>query len=115
MVKSTKQDAVKAAMSVATDITNGDLNPEDLDAAVVAECRRLFGRVLGPEDGEIWELQQDIARQVMIVGGCWPAHELYEWAAVTALREGVTSETQKSWIERALQQYDGGNEEDVDG
>lgn len=117
MTAEAKKQAIDAAISIATDITNGDLDPAALDAAVAAKCRELVGQVLGPDDDPaIWELQQDIARQVMAVGGCWPAHELYEWAAATALREGATPNAQKAWIEQALAQYDGQEQqEDPDG
>jgi hypothetical protein len=56
-----KSQAVKAAMSVATDITEGRLNPADLDRVALDECRALFGRVVGPGD-PLWELQVEVAR-----------------------------------------------------
>lgn len=76
-----KESAVKAAMSIATDVTEGRLDPDVLDAQALDECRALFGRVAGPDD-PLWSLHVDVARQVLMVGGGIPADELAEWAAV---------------------------------
>jgi dihydropteroate synthase len=41
----TKREAVRAAMSVANDVSEGRLDPAELEAVAAAECRALFGRV----------------------------------------------------------------------
>lgn len=79
-------EAIDAVMDVARRVAAGDLDAADLVGAAVAECRRLFGRVEGPGDA-LWELQVDVARQVLAVGGGIPAAELAEWAAVERAAE----------------------------
>lgn len=96
------QDAIKAAMSVAKDVAEGRLAPAELDAQVVAECRELFGRVEGPGD-PLWDLQVDVARQVLGLDGI-PVDEMAEWLAVRT--QDVEPEPAASWIEDALAQYD---------
>ena len=107
VAKAAKKAAVLAAMSIAEDIAEGRVQPADLDAQALTECRSLFGRVAGPGD-PLWELHVDVARQVLAVGGV-PAGELAEWAAVQAAAEGVEAEREPSWIERAL--ADGADDE----
>ena len=75
-----KRDAVQAAMSVASDVTEGLLDPAALEAEVIKECRQLVGKVIGPEDA-LWGLQVEIARGVLAAGGI-PGNELAEWLAV---------------------------------
>ena len=75
-----RRAAVQAAMSVASEVTDGSLDPAELEAAAVAECRRLVGQVIGPDDA-LWGLQLEVARGVLAAGGI-PAHELAEWTAV---------------------------------
>ncbi|MHC9292028.1 flagellar hook-length control protein [Mycobacterium sp. LTG2003] len=103
--KAAKKAGVDAAMTLAEDIATGRLDPAALDAAAAAEARALFGRVEGPGD-PLWELHVDVARQVLAVGGGIPANELAEWAAVYRLAEGVETEREPSWIERALAEGD---------
>lgn len=82
--KDVKANAIKAAMSVAEDVSSGRVAPADLEAQALAECRQLFGRVVGPGD-PLWELHVDICRQVLAVdsaGGGIPAEELAQWATV---------------------------------
>lgn len=81
-----KSTAIKAAMSIANDVAAGNLDPAALEQQAVAECRRLFGYVAGPDD-PLWELHVEVARQVLAVGGGIPADELAEWVAVERLRE----------------------------
>lgn len=71
---------IKAAMSVARDVAEGRLDPENIGRAAAAECRELFGVVAGPMDA-LWPMHLDIARQVLALGGV-PADELTEWLAV---------------------------------
>ena len=82
----TPEDAVKAAMSVARDVTAGTLTPENLEATLVAEVRELVGTVVGPGD-PLFELQCDIARGVLAAGGI-PHTELSQWTAVHRRRAG---------------------------
>lgn len=105
------QDAIKAAMSVAKDVAEGRLDPAELDATVVAECRALFGRVDGRED-PLWDLQLDVARQVLGLDGI-PVDELAEWLAVARQAQGIEAEPDPSWIEDALAQFD--DDEDPEG
>ncbi|OMC05675.1 hypothetical protein A5735_05015 [Mycolicibacter heraklionensis] len=89
-----KESAVKAAMSIATDVTEGRLDPDVLGAQALDECRTLFGRVAGPGD-PLWPLHVDVARQVLALGsagGGIPAHELAEWAAVEKRAEDERAE-----------------------
>ena len=85
MSSRSKSQAVKAAMSVATDITEGRLNPVDLERRAVAKCRELFGHVAGPGDA-LWPLHVDVTRQVLALGA-FPAGELAEWLGLARHRE----------------------------
>lgn len=105
MSSEAKKQAVDAAISVAEDITAGRLEPAEFEQLVVVEVRRVAGVVVGPPD-LLWPVQVQICRDVLAVGGGVPAHELAEWAAVTALKEGVTLDAQKSWMEQLFEQYD---------
>ncbi|MCH9730623.1 MAG: flagellar hook-length control protein, partial [Actinomycetia bacterium] len=59
----TTQDVIASAMSVARDAAEGRLDPANLEAAAVEECRALVGTVTGP-DNPLWGLQVEIARGV---------------------------------------------------
>lgn len=103
------QAAIKAAMSVARDVAGGQLDAGALEDAAVAECRALFGAVVGPGDA-LWPMHVDVARQVLAVGAGWiSADELAEWVAVYRAGEGAAPAGGGSWIERAL--AEGGDEE----
>jgi hypothetical protein len=80
----TVDDGIKAAMAVARDLAEGRTTPAQLEAAAADRARQLFGRVVGAGD-PLWELQVDVARQVLALGGVRP-DELDEWAS--ALRTG---------------------------
>jgi hypothetical protein len=88
-----KREAVKAALSVADDITDGRLSPEELDQAALEECRALFGTVVGPGD-PLWDLHLQVARGVLARAGI-PAGELSEWLAVAKTQPTVTEH--KPW------------------
>lgn len=111
-IKAARKAGVDAAMSVAQDIATGGLDAGQLDAAVAAECRVLFGRVEGPGDA-LWDLQVDVARQVLAVGGGIGADELAEWVAVT--RQAEPGGGGVSWIERVLAEDVEDVEDDADG
>ncbi|SHP48224.1 flagellar hook-length control protein [Mycobacteroides abscessus] len=101
MSREAKREAVKAAMSVAEDITSGKLTPEDMDAKVATECRRLFGLVTGPDD-PLWELHVGITRQVLGLDGI-PVDELAERvAAARRAQQRGRPAAVSSWIERVL-------------
>lgn len=70
---------VTAAMSVARDAAEGRLSSAQLDAALADELREAFGDVVGDGDS-LWQLQLDVARRVIALGGI-SADELSEWAA----------------------------------
>lgn len=95
-----KRQVVKAALSVADEVAKGIITPAELDAAAAAECRALFRVVAGPGD-LLWELQGEVCRDVLAMGGV-PADELAEWAAVQATAEGLDGVRQPSFIERML-------------
>ncbi|MCH9735721.1 MAG: flagellar hook-length control protein [Actinomycetia bacterium] len=76
---STQADVITAAMGVARDAAEGRLDPGELEAAAVEECRQLMGQVI--VDGPMWNLQLETARAVLAAGGI-PATELREWTAV---------------------------------
>lgn len=92
-----RKHAVNAALSVADEVAKGVLAPDSLDVAAEAECRALFGAVVGPAD-PLWELHVDVARQVLSLDGV-PADELAEWLAV---RRSTGQPRGPSWIETAL-------------
>lgn len=111
MSREAKRDAVKAAMSVAEDITSGKLTPEDMDAQVITECRRLFGPVTGPGD-PLWELHVGITRQVLGLDGI-PVDELAERvAAGRRSQRTAVSASEPSWIERVLAEQVADDDED---
>lgn len=83
------QDVIRAAASVGRDVAEGRLDPDELDQAVVSECRELFGTVGGDGD-PLWTLHRDVARQSIALGAL-SADELAEWVAVIRRREGVGS------------------------
>lgn len=107
----TAQDAIKAAMSVAKDVAEGRMDPAELDAVAVAECRELFGRVEGPAD-PLWDLHVDVARQVLGLDGI-PVDELAEWLAVARAVQGVEPPAEASWIEDALAAFDDDEDHEV--
>jgi hypothetical protein len=86
MTTMTPQDAIKAAASVARDVADGKLSPADLEAQAVAECRELFGTVIGEGDA-LWTLHADVARQAVSLGAL-SADELSEWTAVMRHKAG---------------------------
>lgn len=86
MTTPTKRDVIESAMSIADDAAQGRLDPAALEAQAVAELRKLFGAVVGPDDSA-WPVQLDVARQVLALGGV-PADELAEWLAVERQRAG---------------------------
>lgn len=80
----TMDDVIRAAASVARDVTEGRVSTVDLETVAADECRELFGVVAGPSD-PLWSLHVDIARQVLGLGGV-PADEIQEWLAVARHR-----------------------------
>jgi hypothetical protein len=86
MSTATTSDVITAAMSIASDAADGKLTPTDLQATAVAECRELFGTVVGDGDA-LWTLHADVARQAIALGAL-TADELSEWAAVMRHRAG---------------------------
>ena len=90
MTTMTPEDAIKAAASVARDVADGKLSPADLEAQAVAECRELFGTVIGEGDA-LWTLHADVARQAVSLGAL-SADELSEWAAVMRHKAGEAVE-----------------------
>ncbi|MCA2359587.1 flagellar hook-length control protein [Mycobacterium intracellulare] len=86
MTTMTPEGAIKAAASVARDVADGKLSSSDLQAQAVAECRELFGTVVGAGDG-LWSLHADVARQAVSLGAL-SADELSEWAAVMRHKAG---------------------------
>ena len=106
--KDAMKAAVTAALAIAEDVTAGRLDVAALDAAALAECRELFGRVDGPEDA-LWPLHVDVARQVLAVGGGVGVDELAEWVAVyraqaaeAELVVAAPADRGPSWIESVL-------------
>jgi hypothetical protein len=77
MNRQARRQAIKEAMSVANDLTEGRLDPVDLERQALDECRRLFGTVTGPEN-PLWSLHVEVCRQVLALRGI-PANELSEW------------------------------------
>ncbi|OBJ46836.1 hypothetical protein A5630_10860 [Mycolicibacterium mucogenicum] len=82
----TPEDIVKGAASVARDAAEGRLSPANLEAQLEAELRAVVGTVVGEGD-PLFDLQRDIARGVLAVGGV-PTDELAEWLAVARHRAG---------------------------
>jgi|GEM_PF-5607657 len=87
MTTTTKADAINGALSIADDVAQGRISPEDLEAQAVAELRELFGTVVGEGD-PLFALQQEVCRGVLAVDGI-PADELSEWLAVSRAKAGV--------------------------
>lgn len=75
-----KRQAIEAATSVAEDVAEGRLDPDELDRHAADAVRDLAGRVVGPGD-PIWPLQVEIARGVLAADGI-PYDELAQWAGV---------------------------------
>jgi hypothetical protein len=82
----TKKDAVAAAMSIAEDVTEGKLDPADLQQQVIIACRELVGQVIGEGD-DLFPLQTEIARSVLAVGGGIGPDELAEYLALARRRQ----------------------------
>lgn len=97
-VKAARKAAADEALNLAEDIAAARVDAADLVAAAVEAARDVAGTVIGPED-PAWELQVQICRDVLALGGV-PANELAEWAAVQADAEGPVQAV--SWIEAAL-------------
>jgi hypothetical protein len=85
MTITTRDDAIKAAASIARDVAEGKLALSYLERQAVAELTELFGEVVGP-GSPVWELQVSTARGVLAAGGI-PADELAEWLAVQRASE----------------------------
>lgn len=86
MTITTREDAIKAASSIARDVADGRLTPADMEAQLEAELRALVGTVVGEGD-PLFALQVEIARGVLAVGGV-PTDELAEWLTVARHRAG---------------------------
>jgi hypothetical protein len=84
---STRDTAIKAATSVARDLAEGRVKPDDLERRALEECRALFGKVAGPDD-PLWPLHVDIARQVLALDGI-PFNELSEWVGIARHRKSA--------------------------
>lgn len=82
----TTSDVITAAMSIASQAADGRLAPAALQATAVAECRELFGTVVGDGDA-LWSLHAEVARQAIALGAL-SSDELSEWAAVMRHRAG---------------------------
>lgn len=101
MTAPTADEVIRAAMGVARDVAEGRTQAANIEAEARDACRRLFGRVAGPGD-PLWELQVDVARQVLAAGGV-PVGELREWVSVWAAEEPEAAPVPAvSWIEAAL-------------
>lgn len=99
-VKAAKKAAVDEALNLAEDLAASRIDAADLVVAAVEAARGVAGTVIGLGD-PVWELQVQICRDVLALGGL-PADELAEWAAVQADGEGVCVAPVVSWIEEAL-------------
>jgi hypothetical protein len=106
------RDVIRGAMGLADDVAAGRVLPAEIEAHARDAARRVFGRVVGPGD-PLWEVQVDVARQVLAAGGV-PVGELVEWVAVLRADEPVAPPV--SWIEAALAGgAEGAEGEDVGG
>lgn len=108
-----KKAAMEAAVSLAEDVSFGRLDVATLERQAADECRALFSTVIGPGDA-LWELQCDVMRQCVALGGMsWQEHA--EWAAV--LRPPEQAEPAASWIEQVLAEGAGADddEDECDG
>ncbi len=76
----TTEDIIKASMSLARDAAEGRVSAPALDTELLAACRSLVGTVVGEAD-PLFDLQRDIARQVLACGGL-SLDELREWETV---------------------------------
>ena len=92
------QAVVRAAMGLARDAAEGQLDAGALDADLIAQCCALVGLVVGPSD-PLWSLQLDVCRQVLAAGGL-PLTELAEWCAVLQARQDAPG----SWNRSALRE-----------
>lgn len=101
------QTAIKAAMGIAREIADGQLAVGQLEVEAAAECRALFGTVIGPED-PLWPVHCDVARQAVALGAL-SGDELAEWAVVFR----PSAEPQQSWIEQALELAADGEDDDA--
>jgi hypothetical protein len=99
-----KKLAVDAVLTIAGDLQEGRIDVTQLDAETLAEGRKLFGTVVGP-DNPLWPLQVDVARQCVSIGAL-SVDELAEWVAVFRARDPQPATAGGSWIERALAEGD---------
>ncbi|OHU77463.1 hypothetical protein [Mycobacteroides chelonae] len=85
MSATTTADLIRAATSVARDVSDGKLDPATLEQQMVEELQALVAVVVGAGD-PLWDLQVQVASGVLAAGGI-EANELSEWAAVAHRRE----------------------------
>lgn len=88
----TKRDAVSAALALADNLAEGRVPVADLEGQAIAECRALFGQVVG-EGSPTWDVQVAVARDVIGMGGI-DVEELAEWVAVFRRRAGDPPEAE---------------------
>jgi hypothetical protein len=81
------QAVIRAAMAVAREAAEGQLDIAVLNAGLAAALREAFGTVVGPGD-PAWPLQVEVCRAVLAHGGV-PVAELREWAAALERREAT--------------------------
>lgn len=99
--------AIKAAMGVARDVAEGRVSLAAIDAEVAAECRLLFGTVIGPPEpgadpDPLWALQLDVCLQVLSMGGV-EARELAQWLSVARIYERTAATVGETWMDQVLQ------------
>ena len=75
-----RKSVADEAVEIAKDVAAGRLNPFDMEGELLAEMRKLFAFVDGPDD-PLWEIQMGVARGILGLDGI-PYNELCEWAAV---------------------------------
>lgn len=82
----TRKAAALAALDLSQEIHDGKISVANIEAEMVDAARSLFAIVAGPND-PLFDLQRDVARQVIAAGGL-TADELREWVAVLERRAG---------------------------
>ncbi|SIL05527.1 hypothetical protein [Mycobacteroides abscessus] len=92
MSATTTADLIRAATSVARDVSDGKLDPAALEAEMLTELRDLFAVVVDEHD-PLWPLQVDVARQVVSRGGI-PTDEMAEWLSVQRRRENPDTDAE---------------------
>ncbi|SIL58144.1 flagellar hook-length control protein [Mycobacteroides abscessus subsp. abscessus] len=90
MSATTTADLIRAATSVARDVSDGKLDPATLEQQMVEELQALVAVVVGAGD-PLWPIQIDVARGVLAAGGI-PTDEMAEWLAVQRRLENPDSE-----------------------